>query len=104
VPVLGQVQLPRAYLGRTEPFGRSAEVTGEPLDLLNVGLLGIQREIADLHVLNHATAKRGHDQLLCEMNSATWRCRIVSRVRSQTRGTLSGVAASKGLMPLKYRG
>jgi len=29
------------------------------------------------------------------MNGATWRRRIVSRVRCQTRGTLSGVAASK---------
>jgi hypothetical protein len=70
-------------------------MTGEPLDLFDVGILGIQREIADLHVLNHATAKWGHDQLLCEMNSATWRRRIVSRVRCQTKGTLRGIAASK---------
>src|SRR5580698_414963 len=95
VPVLCQIQLPRPYLGRTEPFGRSAEMTGEPLDLFDVGLLGIQRQIADLHVLNHATAKWGHGQLLCEINSATWRRRIVSRVRCQTRDTLSEVAASK---------
>ena len=45
VPVLCQIQLPRPDLGRTEPFGGSAEMTGEPLDLFDIGLLGIQREI-----------------------------------------------------------
>src|SRR5208282_1008517 len=34
--------------------------------------------------------KRGHDQLLCEMSSATWRQRIVSKLRCQTKGETAG--------------
>ena len=43
-------------------------MAGEPDDLFDVGTLRVRREIADLHVLDHATAKRAHRQRPCEMN------------------------------------
>ena len=66
-----------------ELIGRFAEMAGEAGDLLDVDALGVRRQVADLHVLDHATAKRAHRQLLCETNSATWRRRIVSLLSCQ---------------------
>jgi len=54
-----------------QALGRSAKMTGELGNLLQIGGLGQRREVANLHVLDHATAKRGHWQLLCEMKGAT---------------------------------
>src|SRR5580704_16980096 len=70
----------------TQPFRRLAKMAGEPGNLLNVNSLRLRREVTDPHILDHAAAKRGHWQLLCETNSATWRHRIVSRLSCQARG------------------
>jgi hypothetical protein len=59
-------------------------------DLFEVRSLGQRCEITDPHVLDHANAKWGHDQLPCETNSATWRRPIVSRLSCQTRGEAEG--------------
>ena len=83
--LLGQVNLPSPDLGRPETFGRLAKMASEPVDLFDVADLGPRGEVTDLHILDHAAAKRGHGQLLCEMNSATWRHRIVSRLSCQAR-------------------
>jgi len=40
------------------------EVTGQPKDIRDVHTLRVRCQIADLHVLNHATAKQAHGQLL----------------------------------------
>src|ERR1700681_4028972 len=73
---------------RAQQFGRPAEMAGEPGNLLDVSSLCVRREVTDPHILNHAAAKRGHWQLLCETNSATWRHLIVSRLSCPARGSL----------------
>jgi hypothetical protein len=42
-------------------------VAGELRDLLDIRALRVRREIADLHVLDHALAKWRHSSLLCGM-------------------------------------
>ena len=54
----------------------------EPEDIRDIHSLRVRCQVADLHVLDHATAKRAHGQLLCEMGSATWRRRIVSPIHA----------------------
>ena len=73
LPFLDQVNLPSPDLALAQPFGRLAEMAGEPCDLLDVSSLCLRREITDPHILDHAAAKWGHWQLLCETNSASWR-------------------------------
>src|SRR3984885_6214279 len=85
--VLGQINLPGADLSRPQTFRRLAEMTSEPIDLFNVGDLRPRGEVTNPHVLDHATAKRGHGQLLCEMSSATWRRRILSKLSCQNRSS-----------------
>jgi N-acyl-D-aspartate/D-glutamate deacylase len=59
--------------------GRSfAKATGVPTNLLGIHALCVQGQVADLHVLDHATAKRAHRRLLSEIDSAAWRRRIVA--------------------------
>jgi hypothetical protein len=53
-------------------------MASEPGDMFDIGTLRVRCQVADLHILDHATGKRAHRQLLCKMNSATWRRRIVS--------------------------
>src|SRR5690349_24517024 len=78
-------------------------MAGEQRDLLDVSSLGQRCEIANLHVVNHATAKCGHRQLLCEMVSATWRRHIVSRLSCQAR-VGSGQLLPTGHLILKKQG
>jgi hypothetical protein len=92
-PFLDQVEQPASDLGRSKLFRRLAEMAGEAGDLFDVGSLRQRCEIADPHVLDHAKAKWGHDQLPCETNSATRRRPIVSRLRCQTRGRQGAIAA-----------
>jgi hypothetical protein len=66
------------------------ESGGEPDDLLNLHALRVQVQVADLHVLDHAVAKRAHRLLLCEMNSAKWRRCIVPRESRQAVGFVAG--------------
>ena len=65
--LLGQIEQIRPDLSRPEMLGRFAKVAGEPDDLFDVHTLRVRCQVADLHVLDHATAKRAHGQLLCEM-------------------------------------
>ena len=51
-------------LSRSETFRRLTKMAGEPDDLRNIHALRIRCQVADLHVLDHATAKRAHRQLL----------------------------------------
>jgi len=73
-----------ADLRWSELIGLSTEMAGDPDDLLDVGALRVRRQIADLHILDQAAAKRAHRQLLCGMNGATWRRRTVSLSSCQT--------------------
>jgi hypothetical protein len=43
-------------------------VAGKAGDLLEVGDLGVQREVAQLHVFSHALPKDTHEKLLCQMD------------------------------------
>src|SRR5271170_1370703 len=88
------MNLPSPDLVLTQTFGRLAEMAGEPGNLLDVNSLRLRREVTDPHILDHAAAKRGHWQLLCKTNSATWRHRIVSRLSCQARGRGSSAVAS----------
>jgi hypothetical protein len=72
-------------------------MAGEPTNLLDIHALRVQRQVADLHILDHATAKRAHRQLLCETDSATWRHRIVAQRSRQTMEKWSMVATKQTL-------
>jgi hypothetical protein len=64
-------------------FGRAtAEVQSKSGHLAGVGFLGRGREIADLHVLEHALAQRGHDVLLSWRWIGLGESRILPLVRS----------------------
>ena len=66
-PLLGgQEDLVRAQVRGPQDFGGSPEMAGEPRDLVQVCGLGARGEVPDLHVLDHALPKGGHDALLCE--------------------------------------
>jgi integrase/recombinase XerD len=78
-----------------EAFWRLAKMTCEPVDLSDAGDLCSGSEVADRHVLDHATAKGAHNQLLCEKNGATWRRRIASQLRCETGGRRSVVTTSQ---------
>src|SRR5690606_30256665 len=58
--VVGQIELVRSDLFRTQKCGRAVEVPGEERDALKIGLLRVHREVAELHVLEHALSKRRH--------------------------------------------
>ena len=73
LPLLDEMELVGADLGWTQQLGRLAEMTGEPGDLLDVSALGVRREVADPHILDHAMAKRRHGRLLCGMVRARGR-------------------------------
>ncbi len=70
LPVLAQMDLVGPDIVGAQQLGRLAEMTGELGDLLQIRALGERREVADLHILDHATAKRGHGLLLCGMRRA----------------------------------
>src|SRR5437868_180784 len=73
LPLLDEVELVGANVGRTQQLWRLAELAGESRDLLNVGAPGVGREVANPHILDHAMAKRGHGQLLGGMVCARGR-------------------------------
>jgi hypothetical protein len=73
LPVLDQMDLIGSDVSRPQQLGGLAEMAGELGDLLDVGALGVQREVADLHVLDHAMAKRRHGRLLCGTGRARGR-------------------------------
>ena len=83
--LLRQVEQIAPDLGWPKMFRRSAEIPGKPDDVLDIRTLRMPRQVADLHILDQPTAKRAHGQLLCEMDSATWRRHIVSQLSCQAR-------------------
>jgi hypothetical protein len=83
--LLCQVEQVGPDLGRAKMFGRSAKRPAKPNDLLDIRTLRMPRQVADLHILDQPTTKRAHGQLLCEMDSATWRPHIVSQLSCQAR-------------------
>jgi hypothetical protein len=93
--VLRQVEQIRPDLMRPEMFRRFTKIRSEPDDLFNIHTLRMRCQVTDLHVLNHAATKRAYGQLLFEMDSATWRQRIVSRLSCQTRGRRRTVATNR---------
>jgi hypothetical protein len=70
-------------------------MAGEMDDLRDIHTLRIWSQVPNLHVFDHATAKRAHGQLPCETNSATWRRRIVSRLSCQTREWWRAIATNE---------
>ena len=58
--LLEQMDLVGPDLLGAERLGRAVEVPGEGADLLDVGQLGVDGEIANAHVLEHPLAKRCH--------------------------------------------
>src|ERR1700732_5386231 len=60
VSFLGQVEQIDPDLRWPENVGRFAKMGGEPDDLCDIHTLGVRCQVADLHVLDHATAKRAH--------------------------------------------
>src|SRR5271157_3680915 len=81
---------------------RSAKIPGEPDDVFDIRTLRMPRKVADLHILDQPTTKRAHGQLLCEMDSATWRPHIVSRLSWQASGG-SGASPPTNALVLKKR-
>src|SRR6202044_1754787 len=64
-----QLDLEGAYVFQSEAIWRVAEITAELRNGVDVGSLGRRRQIADRHVLGHATTQRarlGHLKLLSE--------------------------------------
>ena len=60
MPLIDEVQQIGPDLGWPEMLGGFAEVAGEPRHLLSIGALCVRGEIADLHLIDHVTAKRMH--------------------------------------------
>ena len=64
-----QLDLEGAYVFQSEAIWRVTEITAELRNGVDVGSLGRRRQIADRHVLDHATTQRarlGHLKLLSE--------------------------------------
>jgi hypothetical protein len=95
-PLLRQVDQICPDLGWPEMLRRSTKISSKPNELLDIHTLCMRGQVADLHIFDHATAKWAHGQLLCEMDSATWRRRIVSPLSCQARG------GSRPLPPIEY--
>jgi hypothetical protein len=55
-----------------ERVGRAVEVPGEGADLLDVGELGVDGEIANAHVLEHPLAQRCHGGAPVLWNEGCW--------------------------------
>ena len=56
----GEVDLVGADFLQPEPVGRPVEMAGEFGDRVHVAALRHRRQVAHLHVLDHAAAQRGH--------------------------------------------
>src|SRR6202011_5895085 len=66
--LVGQIDLVGANLLFSQVSRGFAEVTGKTGHLQEVGKLGIQGEVTDLHVLEHALPKNSHEKLLFQMD------------------------------------
>src|SRR5208337_5618299 len=65
--VSGQMALKGADLGWAEQFRRLMKVARELRDVLQIRALRVRREVADLHVLDHALTKWRHSPLIHRM-------------------------------------
>ena len=65
--VSGQIELKGSDLGRPQQFWRLTKVARELRDVLQIRALRVRREVADLHVLDHALTKRRHSPLIHRM-------------------------------------
>jgi hypothetical protein len=63
----------------------AAKVAGKPDDLCDINAPRVRCQVADLHIVDHPTAKRAHRQSFARTASATWRQRIVSQLSFQTK-------------------
>src|ERR1700692_4113599 len=66
-----QMEQPGADLRWPEKIGRFTKMAGEVDALRDIHTLRVRCQVPNLHVFDHATAKRAHGQLLCEMDCAT---------------------------------
>ena len=64
----------------TQGIRRLAEVACEQGNLLEVGGLGVRRQVPHLHVLSHPLPKGGHGNLLCEMEGAASSTFMISQL------------------------
>ncbi len=62
--MLDEVEQVGADVVGAEVLGRGAEVPREGGDAIHIGIDGAIREVPEAHVLDHATAQRGHVRLL----------------------------------------
>ncbi len=62
--LIDQVDEVSTDLLRAELIRGLLVVLGQLSDGAEVGLLSVGRQVAHLHVFEHASAQRGHDQLL----------------------------------------
>jgi hypothetical protein len=77
---------PAPDLSRPEKLWRFAKMAGEPGDLFDIGRLGVRWERLRIRMSSIMRRRSGvMTKLLCEMNGATWRRRIVSQRSCQTR-------------------
>src|SRR5262249_22776574 len=67
-PLLEAVEQEGADLLGAEALGRAIEVAREASDTADVGLDGVGGEVAEGHVVDHATAQSGHVRLLLRVN------------------------------------
>src|SRR5208283_1628516 len=65
--VSGQIELKGSDLGRPQQFWRLTKVARELRDVLQIRALRVRREVADLHVLDHALTKWRHSPLIHRM-------------------------------------
>ena len=63
-PLLDEVEEIGADVVGPEVLGRGAEVPREGGDAIDIGIDGAIREVPEAHVLDHATAQRGHVRVL----------------------------------------
>ena len=64
-PLLDHVEEVGADVLGSEEFGGLAEMPGEAYDAVDIDDDGARGEVAQLHVLDHATTKRSHGELPC---------------------------------------
>jgi hypothetical protein len=90
-----QVEQSGPDLRRSEKVWRFTKMAGEVDDLRDIRTLRVRSQVPNLHVFDHTSEKRAHGQLLCEMDCATWRPAIVSRLSCQAGRTWWTVATAE---------
>src|SRR5262249_39478821 len=90
-----QVHLVRADFFDTQRGWRLTKVVGKMGNLLKIGALGMRRQVAHLHVFDHALAKRGHRELHCRVGEAACSPSMLAQTEPfRSAGTFSPSAGS----------